>query len=146
MSIHLSTYMDGQMNVCLNKHSFIFLHECPFIHKSHQVSLCANVTMSACKKIIENQPFLNISEIFPNNSQLYFRSKSIIRGIDVFISNQATCEPKLWCTDGVLISPYFHRIEIVTPPVSRDNAHMIIARYVMRHSKPRLCLITLAMY
>lgn len=136
--------MDRQMNVWLNIHFFIFLHECPFIHWSHQVSLCASVTVSVCKKIIENQPFPNIAEIFPNISQLYFRSKTILRGIGVFISNQATCEPMLWCTDGILISTYFHWVEIVSSTVSQDNAHMIIARYVMRHSKPRWCLITLA--
>ena len=102
MSIHLSTYMDGQMNVCLNKHSFIFLHECPFIHMSHQVSLCASVTMSACKKIIENQLFPNISEIVPNISQLYSRQKTIVLCTYVIISNQAACESTFWCTDGVL--------------------------------------------
>lgn len=122
-----------------------FLHECPFIHKSHQVSLCARVTMSVCKKIIENQPFPNISEIFPNISQLYYRPKTIFRGIGVFISNQATCEPKLWCTNGVLISTYFLWVEIVSSTVSQDNAHMIIARYVLCCMKPDLQHKTLAM-
>lgn len=133
------------MNVCLNNHFFIFLHECPFIHRSHQVRLCASVTISACKKIIENQLFPNISEIFPNISQLYFRSTTNIRGRAVIISNQTTCESTIWCTDGVLTAHIFNMAKIAYPTVSQDNAHMIIARYVMRHSKPRWCLITLAM-
>lgn len=64
------------------------MYECLFIHRSHHMSLCASVTMSVCKKIIENQSFLNISEMFPNISQLYFRSKTIVRGACVIISNQ----------------------------------------------------------
>lgn len=133
------------MNVWLNNHFFIFLHEWLFIHRSHQVSLCASVTMSVCKKIIGNQPFPNIAEIFPNISRLYSRPKTIIRCKDVIISNQATCDPTLWCTDGVLISPYFYWTEIVSSTVSQDNAHMIIARYVLCCMKPDLQHKTLAM-
>lgn len=134
------------MNVCLNNHFFIILHECPFIHWSHQVSLCASVTMSVCKKIIENQLFPNISEIFPNISQLYFDQKTIVLCTYVTISNQAACESTFWCTDGVLTAHILYMAKIVRPTVSQDNAHIIIARYVMRHSKPRWCLMTLAMY
>lgn len=147
VNVNTFEHIHGWTNECMIEYPFLhFLHGCPFIHRSHQVSLCASVTISACKKIIENQPFPNISEIFPNISQLYFRIKTIVQCRAVIISNQATCEPMSWCTDGVLISPYFHWVKIVSSTVSQDNAHMIIARYVMRLSKPRLCLITLAMY
>lgn len=98
--IHLSkcqdiwahTWMDKWMYNWISIPSFYCIYECLFIHRSHQMSLCASVTMSVCKKIIENQPFLNISDMFLNISQLYFRSKTIVRGADVIISNQAACE------------------------------------------------------
>lgn len=109
------------------------------------MSLCASVTMSACKKIIENQSFLNISELFPNFSQLYFRSKTIVRGADVIISNQAAYESTFRCTDGVLIAHISSMAKIAHPTVSQDNAHMIIARYVLCCMKPDLQHKTIAM-
>ena len=109
------------------------------------MSLCASVTMSVCKKIIENQSFLNISELFPNISQLYFHAKTIVRGADVIISNQAACESTFRCTNGVLTTHISGMAKITYPTVSQDNAHMIIARYVLCCMKPDLQHKTLAM-
>ena len=80
----LHTYTFTHKCICIR--IYIFRFEWMFIHRSHQVSLCASITMIVCKKISDYQSLPNISEIFPNISQHWKLPKTNSQGYVVSLS------------------------------------------------------------
>ena len=80
----LHTYTFTHKCICIR--IYIFRFEWMFIHRSHQVSLCASITMNVWKKISDYQSLPNISEMFPNISQLFLHQKTFDRSFYVIQS------------------------------------------------------------
>lgn len=119
----LHTYTFTHKCICIR--IYIFRFEWMFIHRSHQVSLCASITMIVCKKISDYQSLPNISEIFPNISQLFYKEKTFACGFYVIQSRQGRAQTR---SDRLQASVFRQHHNIIS---GKDRHRMLIFSVLM---------------